>query len=119
MKQRFVRAIALCVFRRGSDIFVAEGYDGVKDQTFYRPLGGTIEFGEYSSDTVRREIQEEICEGIRNLRPLGTLENIFRYEGQTGHEIVILYEADFDNREMYDRDEVTGIEDTGQPIKAV
>jgi hypothetical protein len=40
-----IRPIAICVFRHKDRILVAEGYDPVKKQTFYRPLGGVIEFG--------------------------------------------------------------------------
>ena len=60
MKPNRVRAIAICLFRRGDKILALEGYDEVKRQTFYRPLGGTIEFGEHSSQTVVRELREEL-----------------------------------------------------------
>ena len=46
MKPNRVRTIAICVFKKGGRIFVAEGYDPAKQETFYRPLGGRIEFGE-------------------------------------------------------------------------
>ena len=52
MKLGKVRPLAICVFRRGDRILAAEGYDLVKGETFYRPLGGRIEFGEYSHETV-------------------------------------------------------------------
>jgi hypothetical protein len=35
----------MCVFRHGNRILVAVAVDEVKNQKFYRPLGGTIEFG--------------------------------------------------------------------------
>ena len=41
-----IRVIALCVIRLGGEIFVFEGRDEQKDETFYRPLGGVTEFGE-------------------------------------------------------------------------
>jgi len=44
-----IRSIAICVFRHKNHILVAEGYDPVKDEYFYRPLGGGIEFGETSA----------------------------------------------------------------------
>ncbi|MCJ7825378.1 MAG: NUDIX domain-containing protein, partial [Anaerolineales bacterium] len=103
MKPGKLRAIAICVFRSEGSIFVFEGRDEEKDETFYRPLGGTIEFGEYSIDTVQRELREEIEEEIRNIRYLGMLENVFRYEGEMGHEIVIIYEADFVDPTIYEK----------------
>jgi hypothetical protein len=41
-----IRPVALCVFRNNDGILVFEGYDDVKGETFYRPPGGGIEFGE-------------------------------------------------------------------------
>ncbi len=35
-----IRPIAICVVRRGGDIFVFEARDTIKGETFYRPLGG-------------------------------------------------------------------------------
>ena len=72
-----IRPIAICLFRYENKILVAEGKDPIKDQTFYRPLGGGIEFGERSEETIRREIREELNEEVTALRYLGTLENIF------------------------------------------
>ncbi len=46
MKKNKIRPIALCVFLNNNRILVNEGYDPVKQQTFYRSLGGGIEFGE-------------------------------------------------------------------------
>ena len=95
MVSGIVRPIALCVIRRHGNLLVFEGYDTVKKDHFYRPLGGTIEFGERSSVTAAREMVEELNTEIRNVRWLGVLENIFTVHGQPGHEIVMLYEADF------------------------
>jgi len=55
MRKDAIRALAICVFSNGNKILVSEGFDSIKQQLFYRPLGGTIEFGEHSSETIRRE----------------------------------------------------------------
>ena len=47
-----IRPIAVCVVRNNDNILVFEGYDPVKKETFYRPLGGAIEFGEHSKSAV-------------------------------------------------------------------
>ena len=119
MVSGIVRPIALCVIRRHGNLLVFEGYDTVKKDHFYRPLGGTIEFGERSSVTAAREMAEELNAEIRNVRWLGVLENIFTVHGQPGHEIVMLYEADFVDEGMYRRRPIWGREDDGSPIKAV
>lgn len=39
MGKEQIRPIAICVFRRDNRILVGEGYDPVKKESFYRPLG--------------------------------------------------------------------------------
>src|SRR6476619_6756649 len=104
MKAHAIRPIALCIIFHRDDpnlIFVAEGIDPAKGQTFYRPLGGSIEFGERSAATVTRELREELDAELTNLSYLGTLENIFTYNGEAGHEIVLVYTADFARPDLY------------------
>ena len=118
MKKDAIRAIAICVFRHGDKILAAEGFDSIKQQTFYRPLGGTIEFGEHSSETVRRELLEELGAEVTDLRYLGTLENSFIFEAEKGHEIVLVYDGAFTDRAIYEKTAIQGIE-MGAPFRAV
>jgi 8-oxo-dGTP pyrophosphatase MutT (NUDIX family) len=118
MKPGKVRAIAICVFLHNGQLLAAESYDEVKRQNFYRPLGGTIEFGEYSQQTVVRELREEINAEVTNLQILGVLENVFTYNGQTGHEIVFVYQGEFLDSVYYDRPTIGGVEN-GTPQTAV
>ena len=119
MVSGMVRPVALCVVRHDRRLLVAEGYDRAKADHYYRPLGGTIEFGEASADAVAREMAEELNAEIRNVRWLGVLENIFTVHGELGHEVVMLYEADFVDDVMYQRNPIWGQEGDGLPIKAV
>jgi 8-oxo-dGTP pyrophosphatase MutT (NUDIX family)/NTP pyrophosphatase (non-canonical NTP hydrolase) len=101
-----IRALALCVFRSGDRILVGEAHDPVKQQRFYRPLGGGIDPGEHGRQTIAREIREELGADVANVRYLGTVENVFTYAGKAGHEIVLVYDADFVDRSLYGRDEI-------------
>ena len=114
-----IRTIAIGIFRQGNRIFVMEGYDSLKKQTFYRPLGGSIEFGERAQDALKRELREEANAEITNVRYLGTVENIFTYNGEMGHEIVLVYEADFTDKSFYQHESLECYEDDDTPFKAV
>ena len=104
-KKPRIRPLALCVFRRDDKIFVSQGYDSRSDQTFFRPIGGKIEFGERGADAVIREAREELDAEVVDLAYLGTLENIFTYEGAPGHEIVMIYAGRFRDPAL-NRDEI-------------
>lgn len=106
-----MRPLAICVFVHQGCILVAEGYDPIKQEAFYRPLGGAIEFGEYSHHTLIREIREEIKAEITSLHYLGTLENIFNYNGKPGHEIVQVYDGKFIGLSIYSKTWSDGIEE--------
>jgi 8-oxo-dGTP pyrophosphatase MutT (NUDIX family) len=111
MKPGKIRPLAICVFRHENRIFAAEGYDQIKQQTFYRPLGGKIEFGEYGHQTIARELDEEIQQAVKDIRYLGALENIFTFNGQQGHEIVLIYDGAFVDQSMYTRESINGRDD--------
>jgi 8-oxo-dGTP pyrophosphatase MutT (NUDIX family) len=117
--QNKIRALAICVFRNENKILVFEGYDPVKDQTFYRPLGGGIEFGETSEETVHREIKEELGAEVTDLKYLGTLENIFVFNTNPGHEIVQVYDGRLVNSGLYEQAEMSGLEADGGQFKAL
>ena len=115
-----IRPIAICIFRHHGKILVFEGQDPRKDETFYRPLGGGIEFGERSADTIRRELREEINVEVRDLVYLGTLENIFTYDDEPGHEIVQVYDGALTEPELYEQAVILGHEaDVDEPFRAM
>jgi ADP-ribose pyrophosphatase YjhB (NUDIX family) len=104
---------------QGDRVLVRRHLDGSQDPIFYRPPGGTIEFGEHSSDAVQREVQEEIGAELANLRLLGCIENLFDYKGDVGHEIVFVYRADLVDPALYQREVIDGQEADGQDFVAV
>lgn len=97
-----IRPIALVYLRQDDRIFVGETHDPTGPFTFYRPLGGGIEFGETSKAAAVREFREELGQEITNLRRVGVFESIFTdRRGRSGHEIAFVYEADFVDRSLY------------------
>jgi len=120
MKKNRIRPIALCVFLNNNRILVNAGYDPIKRQPFYRSLGGGIEFGEKAEDTVRRELKEELNMEVGEVRYLGTLENIFTFNGTPGHEIVMIYDGVLKNSGLYEQAEVEGMDaEIDESFKAV
>jgi 8-oxo-dGTP pyrophosphatase MutT (NUDIX family) len=113
-KPNKIRVIALGLIRDGDSLLrssasrtlLAKGYDPVKQQTFYRALGGGVEFGETSYDALKREFQEELQAELTNIKYLGCIENVFVYDGKPGHEIIQLYQCDFADPKFYQLDQL-------------
>ena len=93
-KFKEIRPIVLGVAIKDNKLLVCEGFDSVKNQTFYRCLGGGIEFLENSKTALKREFQEEIGANITVNKFLGVAENIFTYNGKSAHEIIFFYSID-------------------------
>ncbi|MEU1844024.1 NUDIX hydrolase [Micromonospora sediminicola] len=111
-----IRAVAVAVVRRGDDLLVFEAHDATKRETFYRPLGGGVEFGESAAEAVRRELREELAVELSGVELLGVLENIFTAFGRAGHEIVFVFSADLADPSIYERDAVGIVADEGSPV---
>jgi 8-oxo-dGTP pyrophosphatase MutT (NUDIX family) len=115
-----IRPIAICVFRQRDLILVTEYIDPPPEpRLYYRPLGGAIELGEHSAQTIVREIHEELGETVTHLRLLGTLENIYTIRGNIGHEIVQVYDGQFQNSMLYDQAELRAWEDNGEWLRVL
>jgi ADP-ribose pyrophosphatase YjhB (NUDIX family) len=99
--------IAICIVRNKDRILVEHGFDPVKVQHFYRPPGGAIEFGERAVDAVTREFKEELDADLGDLYLRGVLENLFEFDGATGHEIVFVFEGRFLDDHLNDMAELT------------
>lgn len=105
-----IRTVSLCVIRRGDELLVEETFDKDTSTIYYRPIGGTVEIGECSKQTVIREVKEEINAEISEPKLLGVVENIFKVQDQIGHEIDFIYEATFIEASLYKREEIKGVE---------
>lgn len=106
MKQK-IRVLALGLIKTDQQVFLSEGYDPKTDSTFYRAMGGGVDFGETSLAALKREFMEEIEAELKNIEYLGCLENIFEFNGKPGHELIQLYQCDFVDPKFYDLERLT------------
>lgn len=114
-KFKEIRPVALGLAIKNGKVLVSEGYDKLKNQTFYRCLGGGIEFLEKSDEALKREFKEEIDADISVKDFLGLTENIFTYEGKNGHEIIFTYAVDVKDSDY--KEEYTIIDSTNHKAK--
>lgn len=115
-----IRPLALGLFENAKGQYLYhKGYDRVKKEYYYRPLGGGIEFAEQGHYTLKREIQEELSLEVKVHHMLASFENIFKFEERNGHEVIMIYKAEFVDRSAYEKTEFD-IYETGHSIaKAV
>ena len=113
-KFKEIRPIALGLAIKNNKLLVSEGFDKVKDETFYRCLGGGIEFLEKSEEALKREFLEEINVDIAVKDFLGISENIFTYQGKNAHELILFYSIEISD-ENY-QEEYKVIDDHGETI---
>ncbi len=103
-KFKEIRPIVLGMVKKDNKILVSKGYDNVKNEIFYRSIGGGIEFLENSKDALKREFKEELNIEINVGEFLGISENIFTYNGKNAHELILFYNVDIkdeDYKEKY------------------
>jgi 8-oxo-dGTP pyrophosphatase MutT (NUDIX family) len=119
MAKMWARPVALGVIRVLDELLVFRGYDQSKGETYYRPLGGTIEFGEHSEAAVRRELREELNASVVTARLLGVIENAFTVNGQPGHEIDFVYEVSVAEIDRLRAGPIVAAEADGSPISCL
>lgn len=105
MSKKRIRPIALGLIEHDGHIFVSKGEDSDTGETFYRFLGGGIDFGETSQAALEREFQEEIQAALTDIEYLTCLDNIFVLNGKAKHELIQLFRARFVDEAFYQLDE--------------
>lgn len=100
----YPRAKAFGLATHQGRLLVQEYHTG--DETYYRPLGGSIELGEKSAHTVIREFKEELHTEVEITNYLGCLENIFQLDEGIGHEIIQLYSLRLLDTSLYEMEKM-------------
>ena len=104
--------IVLGVVRRSDDsLLLTATADPATGEPFYRPIGGHLEFGETASDTLVREFGEELGLEVTVSSYLGTLENLFTYNGQPGHEVDLVFAAVLNDPALYNQSRFPRLDD--------
>ena len=114
-----IRTLAVAVCMDGDRVLVERGRDHVAGQSYYRAIGGGVEFGERAAEAVAREWREELGLTLTELHPLGVLESLFTYEGRPGHEIVFAYRARILEADAYAQHAFTSVDPSGLRHEAV
>jgi len=114
----YVRVGVRCVFSNGDRILAIDAFDPTKEQQFWVPVGGRVEFGETSREAIEREIREELSSEVSDLELLGVLENIFTYDGAEVHEIVFVYDGQLAEEALYRKASVRVVESNGEEFTA-
>jgi 8-oxo-dGTP pyrophosphatase MutT (NUDIX family) len=112
MAQRKPRVVALALIRRPgtNEVLVSNSRDETIGVRFQRLFGGGVEFGERGEEALRREMREELGVELGPARLVGVVENLFVFEGLPGHELMLVYETEFADPELYSKEEFKGIE---------
>ena len=97
------------LIRNGNKILVEQN----KQVDYYGLPGGRCKLGEDSISAIIREMLEETGEEMEYVRSVGILENFFisRYTHSPYHEILMIHELKFKNKDTYKKDNIINLEE--------
>lgn len=98
---------AACIIKHNNKVLLHK----TDSRNHYCLIGGRVEIGENSENTIRREIKEELGKEIDIIGYVSTIENFFTFEGSKYHEYMFVYEAEFkDEKDKLIEDTLCNIE---------
>ena len=98
---------AACIIKHNNKVLLHK----TDSRNHYCLIGGRVEIGENSENTIRREIKEELGKEIDIIGYVSTIENFFTFEGSKYHEYMFVYEAEFkDDKDKLIEDTLSNIE---------
>lgn len=99
---------------RAAGIIIHEGkvlFHKNTNKDRYALLGGRVEIGESSEETIKREILEETGKQVEVTGYIATIENFFYADESKYHEIMFVYKAEFTDKQDQDiKDTIKNIE---------
>jgi 8-oxo-dGTP pyrophosphatase MutT (NUDIX family) len=114
-----IKMKSLAWIEREGMIFVVTMPDSVKQDYYFRPIGGTVEYGETSLETVKREVMEELQTSIEVTGAPLILENLFTLDDKFGHEVDFVYPCAFSDESFYEDKPYKLIEANGEEFEAM
>jgi ADP-ribose pyrophosphatase YjhB (NUDIX family) len=110
MTNAAIKVKAMAVFAAEGRTLLMPCFDSVKQKAFLRLLGGHMEFGETSGETLRREMLEELGAEVEILSQIGVVQHVFNFEGRRYHEIVFIHHARFLDEAFNRREDLYNLE---------
>ena len=97
------------VIRKEDKILVQEQ----KQVSYFSLLGGRCEIGEDSIKAIKREMKEETGLDVSVTKLLAVIENFFvnSYNNKNYHEMFFAFDVSFDDKSVYDKEELYSVED--------
>lgn len=92
-KNQKIEVILRLIIRRGNEILLTKN----KSEGFFFFPGGHLEFGETVEEGIQRELREELDTKAKSHEFVGAVENIFEEEGETHHEINLVFKAEIED----------------------
>ncbi len=98
-----------CLIKKDNYVLLEEN----TDNNYYSFIGGRVKLGETSSEAIKREFFEETGLNVEVVRCMGIVENFFtsKYTKGACHEILIIYELKFTDKEAYKQDNIINKEE--------
>lgn len=94
------------IFRKGNKILLHHGLDS----EHYTLPGGRVKEGETTEDAIKREIKEEMGQDVKVVKSVSFMENLFDMNEKKYHEILVTYELEFLDKNMYEKERIKAIE---------
>ncbi len=94
------------LFRKGNKILTHHTIG----ESHYTLPGGRVKEGETTEQALIREMGEEMGKHIKIVKLVSFMENLFTFDDKKYHELLVTYEAEFEDKETYNKEKMQSIE---------